>query len=207
LKEGVLTEKRRISISIPNSGAVSLLNPTQSVVIRLVECLAIYIEKGLDFHLFLDNLFVCWKSVIALKERGITVTRTIRKGASGYSPRLLQLKKLNRGLVWGELQAFIIKGVCCWLWQDSNAIIDKFLFFFTCNRAFKVEIDPFLAYFLFILIAEIFLLFRDDHWTPYRAHNTQKTQKTKKNRLKRLNCSITFRRLINENPPYTHLYR
>jgi Transposase IS4 len=97
------------------------------VVIRLIKCLSIYIQKGLSFHLFLDNLFVCWKSAMALKERGIAVTGTVRKGASGYPPRLLQLKKLNRGLVWGALQASIIGGICCWLWQDSNAVMGKFL--------------------------------------------------------------------------------
>jgi hypothetical protein len=36
---------------------------------------------------------------MALKERGIAVTGTVRKGASGYPPRLLQLKKVNRGLI------------------------------------------------------------------------------------------------------------
>jgi hypothetical protein len=65
--------------------------------------LSIYIEKGLLFYLFLDNLFVFWKSAIALKERRIAVTRTVRKGASGYPSRLLQLKKANRGLIWGVL--------------------------------------------------------------------------------------------------------
>ena len=59
LAEGVLSEKRRISVSVLNSTAVSFLNPTQSVVIRLIECLSVYISKGLSFHLFLDNLFVC----------------------------------------------------------------------------------------------------------------------------------------------------
>jgi hypothetical protein len=59
------------------------------VVIRLIQCLSIYIEKGHSFYLFLDNLFVCWKSAIALKERGIAVPGTVRKGASGYPPRLL----------------------------------------------------------------------------------------------------------------------
>jgi Transposase IS4 len=104
----------------------TLLNPTQSVVICLIDCLSIYIQQNkLSFHLFLDNLFVCWKSAIALKERGIAVTGTVRKGASGYPPRLLQLKKINRGLIWGELQASVIEGVCCWLWQDSNAVMGK----------------------------------------------------------------------------------
>jgi hypothetical protein len=69
------------------------------VVIRLIQYLSIYIEKGHSFHLFLDNLFVYWKSAIALKERGIAVTETVRKGASGYPPRLLQLKKINKGLI------------------------------------------------------------------------------------------------------------
>jgi Transposase IS4 len=115
IAEGILREKKRISVSIPNSSISSLLNPTQSVVIRLISCLSIYIKNGLSFYLFLDNLFVCWKSAMALKERGIAVTRTVRKGASGYPPRLLQLKKANRGLIWGALQASIIKGVCSWL--------------------------------------------------------------------------------------------
>jgi Transposase IS4 len=103
LAEGVLTEKTRISISILNSTAFTLSNPTQSVVIRLIKCLSIYIQEGLSFHLSLDNLFVCWKSAMALKERRIAITETVQKGASRYPPRLLQLKKINRGLVWGAL--------------------------------------------------------------------------------------------------------
>ena len=67
--------------------------------------------------------------------------------ASGYPPRLLQLKKLNRGLVWGELQASIIEGVCCWLWQDSNVVMGKFLFFFFEKRPFKPFFDPFWSIF------------------------------------------------------------
>jgi hypothetical protein len=69
------------------------------VVIRLIQCLSIYIKKEYSFYLFLDNLFVCWKSAITLKERGIAVTGTVRKGVSEYPPRLLQLKKINRGLI------------------------------------------------------------------------------------------------------------
>jgi hypothetical protein len=56
------------------------------VVIRLIKCLSIYIEKGLLFYLFLDNLFVCWKSATALKERRIAVIGTVRKGALKYPP-------------------------------------------------------------------------------------------------------------------------
>jgi Transposase IS4 len=99
IAEGILREKKRISVSISNSSISTLLNPTQSVVIRLISCLSIYINNGHSFHLFLDNLFVCWKSAMALKECRIAVTRTVRKGASRYPPRLLQLKKANRGLI------------------------------------------------------------------------------------------------------------
>ena len=132
LAEGLLKEKKRISISISissNSTISTQLNPTQSVVIRLSNSLSKYVENGLFFHFYLDNLFVCWKSAITLKERGIAVTGTVRKSAAGYPSRLLQLKKMNRALEWGHLQASVIEEVACWLWQDANAVMGKFTFF------------------------------------------------------------------------------
>ena len=45
--------------------------------------------KRILFLSILDNLFVYSKSVNALKERGIVVTKTVRKRASEYPPRLL----------------------------------------------------------------------------------------------------------------------
>jgi len=99
------------------------------VVIRLANSLSKFIKDGLFFYFYLDNLFVCWKSAQALKERGIAVTETVRKGATGYSSRLLQLKKMNRALEWGALQASIIEGVACWLWQDANAVMGTFIFY------------------------------------------------------------------------------
>ena len=39
LAEGLITAKTCVSISVPNSTLSTLLNPTQSVVIRLAECL------------------------------------------------------------------------------------------------------------------------------------------------------------------------
>ncbi len=85
------------------------------MVIRLANSLSKFVKNGLFFHFYLDNLFDCWKSAQALKERGIAVTETVRKGATDYSPRLLQLKKMNRALEWGALQASVIEGVACWL--------------------------------------------------------------------------------------------
>jgi hypothetical protein len=58
LNKRVLTEKKQISIRILNFITSILLNPTQFIVIRLIQCLSIYIEKGHLFHLFLDNLFI-----------------------------------------------------------------------------------------------------------------------------------------------------
>ena len=65
--------------------------------------------------MFTDNLFTSWKSVQALKERGIAVTETVRKSAAGYPPRLLMFKIINRALEWGHLEATIIHGIACWL--------------------------------------------------------------------------------------------
>ena len=39
LAEGLIAAKTCVSISVPNSTLSTLLNPTQSVVIRLAECL------------------------------------------------------------------------------------------------------------------------------------------------------------------------
>ena len=99
LTKGVfLTENKQISVKISNSDISVFLNSIQSVVIHLIACLSLYIQNEHSFNLFLDNLFVYWKSAIALKERGIVITETVCKGASGYPLRLLQLKKVNRGL-------------------------------------------------------------------------------------------------------------
>ena len=80
------------------------------------------ISKDLSFHLYLDNLFVSWKLCYFLLLKGIAITKTIRKGAIGYSPRLLALKAINTALKWGAIQADIVHGVLCWLWQDHGAV-------------------------------------------------------------------------------------
>ena len=141
LAEGLVTAKKRVSLSISTSNTQisTFLNPTQSVVIRLANSLSKHVENGRFFHFFLDNLFVCIKSALALKERGIAVTGTVRKSATGYPPRLLQLKKMNRALEWGALQASIIQGVACWLWQDANAVMSKFISFFSLFQFFLFE--------------------------------------------------------------------
>ena len=99
LNEGLLTTKKCISIFILDSSKTTLLNPTQSVVIRLTSCLSEFIkQKKKNFHMFLDNLFTSWKSVQTLKEREIAITETVRKSVADYSPRLLMLKIANRAL-------------------------------------------------------------------------------------------------------------
>ncbi len=113
IAEGILREKEKVRISIPNSSLSTSLNPTQSVVIRLANSLSKFVKDELFFHFYLDNLFIYWKSTQTLKERGIAVTETVRKGATGYPPRLLQLKKMNRALEWEALQASVIERVAC----------------------------------------------------------------------------------------------
>jgi len=75
--EGILREKKKISLSISNSSIFTSLNLTQSVIIRLANSLSKFIENELFFHFYLNNLFVYWKSAQALKERGIAVTETV----------------------------------------------------------------------------------------------------------------------------------
>jgi hypothetical protein len=53
LAEGVLTGKTRISVKIPKSNNITFLNSTQSVVIRLISYLSIYIKKRCLFIYFL----------------------------------------------------------------------------------------------------------------------------------------------------------
>ncbi len=81
------------------------------MIIWLANSLSKFIKDKLFFHFYLDNLFIYWKSAQALKEREITVTKTIRKGVTDYSSRLLQFKKMNRALKWEALQASVIEGV------------------------------------------------------------------------------------------------
>ena len=114
LNEGLLTVKKCISVLILNSVKTTLLNPTQSVVIRLTSCLRSLIKQNsLNFHMSLDNLFVSWKSVQVLKEMGITITETVRKSVVDYPLRLLMFKVVNRTLEWGHLEATMIHGIAC----------------------------------------------------------------------------------------------
>ena len=58
LNERLLVAKKCVSIPISNSIQTTLLNPTQSVVIRLISCLRSLIEQNsLNFYMFLNNLF------------------------------------------------------------------------------------------------------------------------------------------------------
>lgn len=122
----------KTSVLIPDTDppVLAYLTATQSMVARLVEPLLSLVALGRGFHLYLDNLFVCWRLSQYLKERGIALTGTCRKGACGYPPRLLALKGVPTSLNWGALQGTIVKGVFCWLWQDNNLVMGTFFYFF-----------------------------------------------------------------------------
>jgi hypothetical protein len=106
------------------------------MVARLVESLLI----GRRFHLYLDNLFICWRLYQYLKLRDIALTNTYRKGAYGYPPRLLALKGIPTSLNWGTLQSTIVKGVFAWLWQDNNLVIGIFSLFLFFSLVFSLYI-------------------------------------------------------------------
>ena len=123
-------DSSKFSVAIPETTppVYAFLTATQSMVARLVESL----PKGRRFHLYLDNLFVCWRLCQYLKLRDIALTGTCRKGACGYPPRLLALKGVPTSLNWGALQGTIVKGVLAWLWQDNNLVMGIFSFLFSC---------------------------------------------------------------------------
>jgi hypothetical protein len=64
------------------------------MITRLVESL----PKGRQFHLYLDNLFICWRLYQYLKLRDIALTNTCRKGAYSYPLKLLALKSIPTSL-------------------------------------------------------------------------------------------------------------
>ena len=139
-------------------------------------------QKKLSFHMFLNNLFTSWKSIQALKERGITVTRTVWKQVTDYSPCILMFKIANRTLEWDHLEATIIHEIACWLWQDSNTITNKFLYYL------------FLFYFLSRLFLELFNWFlnRNDERNFLTRISWTWTKKTSKISLKINNYSKTL---------------
>jgi hypothetical protein len=79
------------------------LTNTQAIVARLAITLNPYLSIGRRFHFYLDNLFVCWRLCFYLKNKGIAVIGTCRKGAYRIPPRLLALKAASIGLKWGAL--------------------------------------------------------------------------------------------------------
>ena len=90
-------------ISILEKGILTKLLNTQAIIKRLVSILYSRVTKSYGYHLYLDNLFVSWKLYYLLKSKGIIVTKTYRKGAYGYPPRLSSFKIINSALKWGSL--------------------------------------------------------------------------------------------------------
>ncbi len=109
-------------VEVIEKGISTKLSNTQAVVERLISILYRFIAPGYSYHLYLDNLFVSWKLAYLFKTKGIAITGTCRKGACGYPPRLSGFKTINCALKWGALQAEVVYGVLCFLWQDNNAV-------------------------------------------------------------------------------------
>ncbi|KJZ77974.1 hypothetical protein HIM_02611 [Hirsutella minnesotensis 3608] len=88
----------------PSNNEQPYLNPTQSVVPALIKLLP---EQ--PYHVFLDNLFSSPNLFVALRQRGIGATGTVRTNA-GIDKRLIQLKaddsKGRLQWPWGMLEAY-----------------------------------------------------------------------------------------------------
>ena len=61
LNERLLTAKKCVSVSISNSTKTTLLNPTQSFVLRLASCLSEFIEQK-------KRIFICFWTIYLLHE-------------------------------------------------------------------------------------------------------------------------------------------
>ena len=111
-----------ILVPIPGTNTSTKLSNTQAMVARLASFLFPFVQQGLSFHFYLDNLFVSWKTYYYLLQQGIALTGTVRKGAAGYPPRLSALKASKTALKWGSIQADIVHNVLCFLWQDNGPV-------------------------------------------------------------------------------------
>jgi hypothetical protein len=69
------------------------------MITKLIE----FLLKKHRFHLYLDNLFVCWRLSQYFKERDITLTKTCRKKTCDYPLKLLALKGVPTFLNWSAL--------------------------------------------------------------------------------------------------------
>jgi hypothetical protein len=77
------------------------------MVAKLIESL----PKRRQFHLYFDNLFVCWRLSQYFKIRDIALTDICRKEVCDYFPKLLILKSILTSLSWDALQEIIMKEV------------------------------------------------------------------------------------------------
>jgi hypothetical protein len=115
----------RIAVDLPPNPhqKSAYLTNTQAVVAQLLDTVLTPYLLTRGFHIYLDNLFVCWRMCSWAKNRNIAITGTCRKAACGYPPRLTALKAAQTAFKWGATQAFIVHGVLCWYWQDAGGVM------------------------------------------------------------------------------------
>jgi hypothetical protein len=102
------------------------LDTTFATVIRLAAQLRSSVSDSVIsrvYCLYLDNLFLNQNVCLALLALNITCMGTTRKNAHGMSPKLVTMKKQNRGLVWNSTSSEVIENVLQFLWRDNNTVL------------------------------------------------------------------------------------
>jgi hypothetical protein len=117
------------------------LSPTFAVVLTLARVLRDNWEHQ-RFHFFLDNLFLNVPVARVLLFLDILCTGTTRKNALGIPSKLVYLKERNRALIWNSINAEIVDGVLCFLWQDNNAVLGIITGFNLFQKVHKLRKRP-----------------------------------------------------------------
>jgi hypothetical protein len=122
--EGIPKKGELVTLCVPFTSI--RFTTTFATVIRLAAQLRSSVSDSVISRvhcLYLDNLFLNQDVCLALLTLNLTCTGTTHKNAHGMSPRLVAMKKQNRGLVWNSASSEVVENVLQFLWQDNNTVL------------------------------------------------------------------------------------
>jgi hypothetical protein len=119
--EACYRKKSRVFAASGPSPTVSL---TETFQVPLVLCeRLIRRHPHREWLVFLDNLFLNVNVAHSLLKIGIGVMGTTRKNLGGFPRVLLEIKEINKALVYGGSLAVIEGETLCFAWQDNNVVL------------------------------------------------------------------------------------
>ena len=119
--EGCDRKKNRVVESRGPTSTVSLAETFQ-VPVLLLQRLRMRLPE-LKLVAFLDNLFLNVNVAHALLKIDVGVMGTTRKNSGGFPKPLLEIKKINRALLYGGHLSIIEGEALCFAWQDNNVVL------------------------------------------------------------------------------------